>query len=122
MEITERADGVTVINDAYNANPDSMKAALRALATIGRGRRTWAVLGEMAELGAAAQQRHDEIGRLVVRLNVDRLIAVGPAVRRAASGRASGRVLGWRSRARRRHRHSVWAFWTTSWNRVTWCW
>ncbi len=81
MEITERPDGVTVINDAYNANPDSMKAALRALVTIGRGRRTWAVLGEMAELGVAAREAHDEIGRLVVRLNVDRLLAVGPAVR-----------------------------------------
>ncbi len=81
MEITERPDGVTVINDAYNANPDSMKAALRALASIGRGRRTWAVLGEMAELGPAAREAHDEIGRLVVRLNVDRLLAVGPAVR-----------------------------------------
>ncbi len=81
MEITDRPDGVTVINDAYNANPDSMKAALRALVTIGRGRRTWAVLGEMAELGDAAREAHDEIGRLVVRLNVDRLLAVGPAVR-----------------------------------------
>jgi UDP-N-acetylmuramoyl-tripeptide--D-alanyl-D-alanine ligase len=86
MEITDRADGVTVINDAYNANPDSMKAALRALATIGRGgggpaRRTWAVLGRMAELGNLEREAHDEIGRLVVRLNIDRLIAVGPAVR-----------------------------------------
>ena len=77
MAISDRADGVTVINDAYNANPDSMKAALRALATIGRGRRTWAVLGEMAELGPGSQTAHDEIGRLVVRLNVDRLVAVG---------------------------------------------
>lgn len=81
MEITERPDGVTVINDAYNANPDSMKAALRSLATIGERRRTWAVLGEMAELGAAARDAHDEIGRLAVRLGVDRLIAVGERTR-----------------------------------------
>jgi len=81
MEITERADGVTVVNDAYNANPESMKAALKALATIGEGRRTWAVLGEMAELGDLSQPAHDEIGRLVVRLGIDRLIAVGPAIR-----------------------------------------
>nr|WP_240615860.1 UDP-N-acetylmuramoyl-tripeptide--D-alanyl-D-alanine ligase [Nakamurella deserti] len=81
MEITDRPDGVTIINDAYNANPDSMKAALRALVSIGRGRRTWAVLGVMAELGDATREAHDEIGRLVVRLNVDRLLAVGPAVR-----------------------------------------
>ena len=51
MERTERPDGVTVINDAYNANPESMRAALRTLAELGRGRRTWAVLGEMLELG-----------------------------------------------------------------------
>ena len=55
MERTDRADGVTIINDAYNANPESMRAALRTLATLGRssGRRTWAVLGEMLELGDA---------------------------------------------------------------------
>ena len=81
MEITERADGVTVINDAYNANPDSMKAALQALAVIGEHRHTWAVLGEMAELGPLAQPAHDEIGRLVVRLGVDRLIVVGQSAR-----------------------------------------
>ncbi|MBB1253427.1 UDP-N-acetylmuramoyl-tripeptide--D-alanyl-D-alanine ligase [Streptomyces alkaliterrae] len=83
MEVTERADGVTVVNDAYNANPDSMKAALRALVAIagggarGGGRRTWAVLGEMAELGEAALTEHDAVGRLAVRLNVSKLVAVG---------------------------------------------
>lgn len=81
MEITERADGVTVINDAYNANPESMRAALRSLATIGAGRRTWAVLGPMAELGPATRDEHDAIGRLAVRLGVNRLLAVGPEVR-----------------------------------------
>ena len=77
MEVTERADGVTVVNDAYNANPDSMRAALRALAAMGGGRRTWAVLGEMAELGDEALAEHDAIGRLAVRLNVSKLVAVG---------------------------------------------
>ena len=81
MEITDRADGVTVINDTYNANPDSMRAALQALAVIGEHRHTWAVLGEMAELGDSAQHYHDQIGRLVVRLGVDRLIVVGQAAR-----------------------------------------
>lgn len=81
MEITERSDGVTVINDSYNANPESMKAALKALAVIGEHRRTWAVLGEMAELGALFQTAHDEIGRLAVRLNVGRLIVVGQSAR-----------------------------------------
>jgi UDP-N-acetylmuramoyl-tripeptide--D-alanyl-D-alanine ligase len=77
MEVTERPDGVTVVNDAYNANPDSMRAALRALAAMGRGRRTWAVLGEMAELGGESLVEHDAVGRLAVRLNVSKLVAVG---------------------------------------------
>ena len=77
MEVSERPDGVTVINDAYNANPDSMRAALQALVAIGQDRRTWAVLGEMRELGATAGDEHDAIGRLAVRLNVSRLVAVG---------------------------------------------
>jgi UDP-N-acetylmuramoyl-tripeptide--D-alanyl-D-alanine ligase len=78
MEVRETAGGVTVINDAYNANPDSMRAALKALVAAGRGRRTWAVLGEMAELGDAAWAAHDDIGRLCVRLDVSRLVVVGP--------------------------------------------
>jgi UDP-N-acetylmuramoyl-tripeptide--D-alanyl-D-alanine ligase len=82
MEVTERADGVTVVNDAYNANPESMRAALRALAAMGRaaqaqGGRTWAVLGPMAELGGEALAEHDAVGRLAVRLNVSKLVAVG---------------------------------------------
>ncbi|GAA3172727.1 MULTISPECIES: UDP-N-acetylmuramoyl-tripeptide--D-alanyl-D-alanine ligase [Streptomyces] len=82
MEVTERADGVTVVNDAYNANPESMRAALRALVAMGeagkaRGGRTWAVLGEMAELGEDALAEHDAVGRLAVRLNVSKLVAVG---------------------------------------------
>ncbi|WP_419994192.1 UDP-N-acetylmuramoyl-tripeptide--D-alanyl-D-alanine ligase [Streptomyces boninensis] len=82
MEVSERADGVTVINDAYNANPDSMRAALRALVAMGRGPkdqggRTWAVLGTMAELGGESLAEHDGVGRLVVRLNVSKLVAVG---------------------------------------------
>jgi len=77
MEVTERADGTVVINDAYNANPESMRAALKALVNAGRGRRTWAVLGEMAELGDAAWGAHDALGRLCVRMNVSRLVVVG---------------------------------------------
>ncbi|MFE9922954.1 UDP-N-acetylmuramoyl-tripeptide--D-alanyl-D-alanine ligase [Streptomyces sp. NPDC005774] len=77
MEVTERPDGVTVVNDAYNANPESMRAALRALASMGKGRRTWAVLGQMAELGDEALAEHDAVGRLAVRLNVSKLVAVG---------------------------------------------
>ncbi|WP_030783858.1 UDP-N-acetylmuramoyl-tripeptide--D-alanyl-D-alanine ligase [Streptomyces sp. NRRL S-920] len=77
MEVTERPDGVTVVNDAYNANPESMRAALRALAAMGKGRRTWAVLGQMAELGDESLTEHDAVGRLAVRLNVSKLVAVG---------------------------------------------
>jgi UDP-N-acetylmuramoyl-tripeptide--D-alanyl-D-alanine ligase len=83
MRVSTRADGVTVIDDAYNANPDSMQAGLQALAWIARGssgagnRRSWAVLGEMAELGDDAISEHDRIGRLAVRLDVSRLVVVG---------------------------------------------
>ncbi|MFE6894255.1 UDP-N-acetylmuramoyl-tripeptide--D-alanyl-D-alanine ligase [Streptomyces sp. NPDC057694] len=77
MEVTERPDGVTIVNDAYNANPESMRAALRALVAMGKGRRTWAVLGQMAELGDDALSEHDAVGRLAVRLNVSKLVAVG---------------------------------------------
>ncbi|BBX61934.1 UDP-N-acetylmuramoyl-tripeptide--D-alanyl-D-alanine ligase [Mycobacterium saskatchewanense] len=85
MQVTTRADGVTVIDDAYNANPDSMRAGLQALAWMAHGgvagpgekRRSWAVLGEMAELGEDAITEHDRIGRLAVRLDVSRLVVVG---------------------------------------------
>jgi len=77
MEVHERADGVTIINDAYNANPDSMRAALKTLAIMGKGRRTWAVLGEMRELGSGSTGEHEDLGRLAVRLNVSRVVAVG---------------------------------------------
>ena len=81
MERTERADGVTVINDAYNANPESMRAALRTLADLGRGRRTWAVLGAMLELGDESIAAHTAVGTLVVRLNIDRQVVVGREAR-----------------------------------------
>ncbi|HET8601885.1 MAG TPA: UDP-N-acetylmuramoyl-tripeptide--D-alanyl-D-alanine ligase [Segeticoccus sp.] len=86
MEVHERADGVTVVNDAYNANPESMRAALKALAAMGRGRRTWAVLGEMRELGEGSTAEHDAIGRLAVRLNIERLVAVGDGARAIDQG------------------------------------
>lgn len=82
MQLLHRADGVTVINDAYNASPDSTKAALQTLAQLGKtGRRTIAVLGEMAELGGVARDQHDAIGRVVVRLNIDQLVVVGEAAK-----------------------------------------
>ncbi len=84
MEVHERPDGVTVIDDAYNANPDSMRAGLKALAAIGRrrpGARTVAVLGEMLELGPTSMEEHDAVGRLAVRLDIHRLLVVGENAR-----------------------------------------
>ncbi|MFC9999889.1 UDP-N-acetylmuramoyl-tripeptide--D-alanyl-D-alanine ligase [Nocardia sp. NPDC127526] len=81
MDVRTRADGVTVVNDSYNANPDSVRAALKALVTMAKAgaqpRRSWAVLGEMGELGEESVLEHDKIGRLVVRLDVDQLVVVG---------------------------------------------
>ncbi|HEY3736525.1 MAG TPA: UDP-N-acetylmuramoyl-tripeptide--D-alanyl-D-alanine ligase [Jatrophihabitans sp.] len=109
MEVTERVDGVTVINDAYNANPESMRAALKTLATVQRARRaavdgtvqrarradddaglarggrggarSFAVLGPMAELGDTTPIEHMDLGRFAVRLDISRVIAVGEAAR-----------------------------------------
>ena len=92
MELTERADGVVVINDAYNANPESMRAALQALTSVGRsgdgGGRSFAVLGPMAELGDDGPAEHDRLGRLAARLGVSRLIAVGEQARPIERGAA----------------------------------
>jgi UDP-N-acetylmuramoyl-tripeptide--D-alanyl-D-alanine ligase len=89
MEVTDRADGVTVVNDAYNSNPESMRAALAALAALGEGtRRTWAVLGRIAEQGADTAAAHAEVAAVARRLGIDRLVAVDaadyPGARRTA--------------------------------------
>jgi UDP-N-acetylmuramoyl-tripeptide--D-alanyl-D-alanine ligase len=74
---------VTIINDAYNASPDSMAAALKTLAQIGSpSGRTFAVLGEMSELGSYSGAEHDRIGLLAVRLNISRIVVVGAGARR----------------------------------------
>ena len=99
MEVVERADGVTLVNDAYNANPDSMRAALTALERMGEGRRTWAVLGTMLELGDESDSLHAEVGAEVVARGVDELVVVGPA--RRGTGRGSAR----REPGIRCHRH-----------------
>jgi UDP-N-acetylmuramoyl-tripeptide--D-alanyl-D-alanine ligase len=82
MELLLPPSGAIVINDAYNASPDSMAAALKTLAQVrGPEDRTIAVLGEMAELGEYSDEEHDRIGRLVVRLNIRKLIVVGHGAR-----------------------------------------
>ncbi|MGY1593745.1 UDP-N-acetylmuramoyl-tripeptide--D-alanyl-D-alanine ligase [Geodermatophilus sp. SYSU D00708] len=90
MEIARRADGVTVVNDAYNANPESMRAALAALTRL-PGRRRIAVLGAMAELGPGADGEHERLGRDAVAAGVDLVVAVGPdAVGIARGASAAG--------------------------------
>ncbi len=97
MEVTERPDGVTVVNDAYNANPDSTRAALRALAGMSAGRRSFAVLGSMLELGAESDAEHAGVGRDAVEHGTDRVVVVGDVARPVldgalAAGADTGRV------------------------------
>ncbi|MGH2740692.1 MAG: UDP-N-acetylmuramoyl-tripeptide--D-alanyl-D-alanine ligase [Actinomycetota bacterium] len=82
MEIAETSDGVRVVNDAYNANPSSMAAALRTTRWMAEPGRLIAVLGEMAELGPVAEEEHERIGELAARLRIDRLVVVGAWGRR----------------------------------------
>ena len=87
MELRERPDGVLVVNDAYNANPDSTRAAIEALRHLARGgRRGFAVLGHMAELGDIADDSHAEVGRLAAQAGVAGLIAVGEEARPVLDG------------------------------------
>ena len=83
MQLMGGRDGITVINDAYNASPDSMAAALKTLAQVqAPGTRTIAVLGEMSELGEFSGEEHDRIGLLAVRLGISQLVVVGQGARR----------------------------------------
>ncbi len=86
MEVTERADGVTVINDAYNSNPEAVAAALAALATVAGGRRAFAVLGHMNELGDESEQWHERAGGLAAQAGVTGLIVVGEEASSMLSG------------------------------------
>jgi len=73
--------GGVLVNDAWNANPVSMRAALEHLVTLAAGRRTVAVLGDMAELGAYSDEGHREVGRAVLELGIDEVVAIGPQAR-----------------------------------------
>ena len=84
METFTGASGVVVVNDAYNANPESMAAALKAARWIAEGTRLAAVLGHMAELGPIAFEEHERLGELVVRIGVERLVTVGDEARAIA--------------------------------------
>ncbi|MEU8382994.1 UDP-N-acetylmuramoyl-tripeptide--D-alanyl-D-alanine ligase [Streptosporangium sp. NPDC048865] len=93
LEIVERPDGVTVVDDAYNASPESMRAGLRAVRALAGTRRTVAVLGAMGQQAEASRARHAEIGRLVAGLGFDVLIAVGAGdpLAMAEAAEAAGR-------------------------------
>jgi UDP-N-acetylmuramoyl-tripeptide--D-alanyl-D-alanine ligase len=95
MCVAARGDGLLVVDDAYNANPESMRAALDALSVLARNRTgsSWAVLGEMRELGADATALHAEIGRRAAELGIDHLVVVGEAAAAIATGACS--VAGW---------------------------
>jgi UDP-N-acetylmuramoyl-tripeptide--D-alanyl-D-alanine ligase len=86
MDVFTRPDGVTVIDDSYNANPSSTAAALHALAAMAADGRRIAVLGYMAELGSHEVSGHVEVGRLAAELGVDRLIAVADNARPILDG------------------------------------
>ncbi|REE99685.1 UDP-N-acetylmuramoyl-tripeptide--D-alanyl-D-alanine ligase [Thermomonospora umbrina] len=95
MEVTERPDGVVVVNDAYNANPESMSAALDTVAHMARaaGGRAFAALGEMGELGARSVAEHEKIGQHVARDGFAGLVAVGAATAPMLDG--AGRQGSW---------------------------
>jgi UDP-N-acetylmuramoyl-tripeptide--D-alanyl-D-alanine ligase len=84
METFTSSAGVVVLNDAYNANPESMAAGLPTARWMARRGRLIAVLGHMAELGPIAFDEHERLGELVVRVGVERLITVGEPARAIA--------------------------------------
>lgn len=86
MEVASGQQGIRVLNDAYNANPASMAAALKAARWMAREGRSIAVLGEMAELGQHSAAEHERVGELVARLGIDELIVVGSAASAIATG------------------------------------
>jgi UDP-N-acetylmuramoyl-tripeptide--D-alanyl-D-alanine ligase len=86
MQVFVAANGITVVNDAYNANPTSMRAAVDALADMRSAGVRVAALGDMAELGSLTELAHFRIGEAVARSGVERLVTVGERARRIAEG------------------------------------
>lgn len=79
------ADGITVIDDAYNANPDSMRASLATFSAMQIAGRRWAVLGDMLELGDYSKSSHEDVGRMAAAARLDKLVCVGDWSRCIAS-------------------------------------
>jgi len=94
MELLTTPAGATVFNDAYNASPDSMDAALRTIAALTPEGRSVAVLGEMTELGSESEHYHAQIGALVAELDYSELIVVGEPARAAFT--AAARETAWK--------------------------
>ncbi len=86
MELSHTANGAIVVNDAYNANPESMTAALASLAAMSSGRRSWAVLGEMREIGDTSVEQHLRVGQLAAELGIDRVVIIGEGARPIFAG------------------------------------
>ena len=84
METSTATSGIVIVNDAYNANPESMAAALKSARWMAKDERLVAVLGHMAELGQVEFEEHEKLGQLVVRIGVERLITVGERARTIA--------------------------------------
>ena len=89
MGVVHRGDDVLVVDDAYNASPESMAAALDAFRQLATGRRRWAVLGEMRELGDQSEEFHRDVGRVVAMTGVDELLVVSRTAEPIAAGAAS---------------------------------
>lgn len=103
LERIELPGGVVVIDDTYNANPQSTEAALRLLARLGRGGRAVAVLGHMGELGDRAAAAHREIGRLAARLDVAWIFALGEDAEELVAGAVEAGLDAERARVVRDH-------------------
>lgn len=82
----EERKGILVVDDTYNANPESMKAAIQTLSALVCNGKRWAVLGKMGELGAHSLEAHREVGRIAVESNIDVLISVGSEARSITEG------------------------------------
>jgi UDP-N-acetylmuramoyl-tripeptide--D-alanyl-D-alanine ligase len=94
METFQSATGITIINDAYNANPASMRAAIATLREMPAEGRRIAVLGDMAELGSLAELAHFEVGEFAAAAGIDALVTVGERARRIADGARAAGMLG----------------------------
>jgi UDP-N-acetylmuramoyl-tripeptide--D-alanyl-D-alanine ligase len=91
MNILMTPEGVNVIDDCYNANPESMKAALKALAALRERNRSAFAAGDMLELGGHAPELHRQLGRMAAQAKVSRLCAAGRHAEKVAEGaRAEG--------------------------------